>query len=252
MEEALHLAIAEKMGDHAGRAYANICSGSVEQRRFAIANKVLPEGIAFCREHDLDFYRWYLTAWQGVSNLYQGRWSAIDDAFEAIALDSTKTPTVRIPAMFVIGSLFARRGDPRAAATLETALELATVTGEMQRIGPVRAARAEAACLDGDRERTILEARAEYDNALRLQNRWLAGEYAWWLCAGDLTTPPDIAIDPYALQIRGDWFAAAALWDQLGCPYEAARARAESDDETALRRPGQSSMRSPPGPINTR
>ena len=37
----------EKMGDHAGRAYANICSGSVEQRRFAIANKVLAEGIAF-------------------------------------------------------------------------------------------------------------------------------------------------------------------------------------------------------------
>jgi DNA-binding CsgD family transcriptional regulator/tetratricopeptide (TPR) repeat protein len=236
LDEALHLAITEKMGDHAGRAYANICSGSVEQRRFAIANNVLAEGIAFCREYDLDFYRWYMTAWQGVSNLYQGRWSDIDEALEAIALDSAKTPPVRIPAMFVIGSLFARRGDPRSASILETALELAAVTGEMQRIGPVRAARAEAAWLAGDTGRTILEARAEYDNALRLQNPWLSGEYAYWLWrAGDLTTPPVIAIEPYARQIRGDWSGAADLWDQLGCPYEAARARAESEDEVALR-----------------
>ena len=33
----------------------------------------------------------------------------------------------------------------------------------------------------------------------------------------------------------GDWAGAAAAWRALGCPYEAARALADSDDETVLR-----------------
>jgi DNA-binding CsgD family transcriptional regulator len=40
---------------------------------------------------------------------------------------------------------------------------------------------------------------------------------------------------PFSLQIAGEWQAAAAAWDALACPYEAARARAESADEAALR-----------------
>ena len=155
--------------------------------------------------------------------------------------------------MFVIGSLFARRGDPRSASILETALELAAVTGEMQRIGPVRAARAEAAWLAGDTGRTILEARAEYDNALRLQNPWLSGEYAYWLWrAGDLTTPPVIAIEPYARQIRGDWSGAADLWDQLGCPMRPAAPALSQKMKSPCARRGRFSMRSPPDPIRTR
>jgi DNA-binding CsgD family transcriptional regulator len=35
--------------------------------------------------------------------------------------------------------------------------------------------------------------------------------------------------------MAGDWVGAAASWDERGCPYEAARARAEGDDEEALR-----------------
>jgi DNA-binding NarL/FixJ family response regulator len=34
---------------------------------------------------------------------------------------------------------------------------------------------------------------------------------------------------PFALQIRGDWRAAAAEWERLGCPYEQARALAGGD-----------------------
>lgn len=35
--------------------------------------------------------------------------------------------------------------------------------------------------------------------------------------------------------MAGDWSAAAERWRALNCPYEAARALAESDDEEALR-----------------
>jgi DNA-binding NarL/FixJ family response regulator len=41
---------------------------------------------------------------------------------------------------------------------------------------------------------------------------------------------------PYALQIAGERSRAAERWRELGCPYEAALALADSDEEAQLRR----------------
>ena len=43
----------------------------------------------------------------------------------------------------VLGRVLARRGRPGASALLDEAWSLATSTGELQRMGPVAAARAE-------------------------------------------------------------------------------------------------------------
>ncbi len=40
---------------------------------------------------------------------------------------------------------------------------------------------------------------------------------------------------PKRLELAGEWAAAAAAWDRLGCPYDAALALMETDDEDALR-----------------
>jgi DNA-binding CsgD family transcriptional regulator len=62
------------------------------------------------------------------------------------------------------------------------------------------------------------------------------GELAYWRWkVGDLNEPPAEAAKPFALQILGGWEEAAEEWRRLDCPYEAARALAESDDEAALR-----------------
>jgi DNA-binding NarL/FixJ family response regulator len=42
------------------------------------------------------------------------------------------------------------------------------------------------------------------------------------------------AAEPFALELAGDWAGAAARWDRLGCPYDAALARM-SGDAPALR-----------------
>ena len=42
--------------------------------------------------------------------------------------------------------------------------------------------------------------------------------------------------EPYALQRTGDPTGAADLWRELGCPYEAALALADADEEEPLRR----------------
>jgi DNA-binding CsgD family transcriptional regulator len=123
------------------------------------------------------------------------------------------------------------------AAALDEALDLAAPTGTLQRLAPVRAARAEAAWLAGDGERAKAEAQAAFDLALGHQHRWHLGELGYWLWrAGAVAEAFPEAAEPFALQIGGDWAGAAAAWEELGCPYEAARALAEGDDEAALRR----------------
>ena len=40
---------------------------------------------------------------------------------------------------------------------------------------------------------------------------------------------------PFAHELRGDYLAAAALWERIGCPYEAAIARAGASDGRTAR-----------------
>lgn len=99
------------------------------------------------------------------------------------------------------------------------------------RLGPVRAARAEAALLAGDLERAQAEVMAVRDLAVARGTRWQRGEIAWLLWqTGDRAPLPDDIAEPYALQMAGDPVAAAAIWRALGCPYEEARALAVSSD----------------------
>lgn len=99
----------------------------------------------------------------------------------------------------------------------------------------MHAARAEAAWLAGDPDRAVEEARAAYGLALEKRHLWFAGELAYWQWkAGALDDAPEWIAEPYRLQLGGDSAAAAAVWHARGCPYEAARALADADDESAL------------------
>jgi DNA-binding CsgD family transcriptional regulator len=129
-----------------------------------------------------------------------------------------------------------RRGDADATSTLDEALQLAVRADNLQRLGPVRATRAEAAWFasDGDggarRDRVLSEVRAVYDLAIEKHHPWLAGELAYWRWrGGERFTPPDWLAKPFALQIAGQWRAAAEEWKRLNCPYEQARALADGD-----------------------
>jgi DNA-binding CsgD family transcriptional regulator len=137
----------------------------------------------------------------------------------------------RIMALLALGRLRARRGDPDTATLLDEALALAEQTQTLQRIAPVRAARAEAAWLASDRERTLDEARAAYDLSVSKRHPWFTGELAWWQWrAGESIPAPEWCAPPFALHIAGDWRAAASEWERLGCPYEQARALADGDE----------------------
>jgi hypothetical protein len=70
--------------------------------------------------------------------------------------------TNRIPALLVLGRVRGRRGDPSAEASLDEALDLTLAIGEPQRVEQVAAARAEWRWLQGDRARSVAEARVGF------------------------------------------------------------------------------------------
>jgi DNA-binding CsgD family transcriptional regulator len=115
---------------------------------------------------------------------------------------------------------------------------LADVTGELMRLGPLRAARAEAAWLSGDPALAAAEAEREHARAVRAGERWLAGRLAIWLHRGGRRVEQTARLalaEPFALEIAGDGKAAAEMWYQRGYPIEAARALVAAGDEESLR-----------------
>ncbi|HWD43496.1 MAG TPA: AAA family ATPase [Actinomycetota bacterium] len=244
LERSLALALAHGLEEHVARAYTNLAYSALNLRRFPLASRYLDEGVRYCTERDLDTWRLYMLASQARADFEQGRWTAATRTIETVLRDPRTAPISRIEALAVLGRLRARRGDPGVWPPLDEALALATVTGELQRLGPVAVARAEAAWLDG----APAAARGVVEDALALAEGvagqtwpWPTGELAFWLwrIGGPDRLPtgglPDGTAEPFALQMAGTWEAAAARWRAVGCPYEAAAALADSNQEPQLR-----------------
>jgi DNA-binding CsgD family transcriptional regulator len=173
----------------------------------------------------------YLRATRSLLHHNTREWAEALEEASSLARHPELVTLTRIIALHVIGLAQVRRGADDGGA-LDEALVLAERTGELMRLGPVRAARAEAAWLAGDAPRAVGEARAVLDDALRRRQRWLAGELALLLArAGERDLPEEGLAEPFALQIRGEWRRAAEIWRERGCPLEEARALADGDEE---------------------
>ena len=212
-------------------AHLMIGTASGELHRFDTALRYIDEGLACARAHDLDRLAHYMEAWRALCLVYRGEWDAAGPLALRVLAQEPAGSTSRVVALVALGRLRTRRGDPGAADVLDEALELAERSGTLQRLAPVRAARAEAAWLAGDRVRAAAEARAVLHLAVAKRHAWFTAELAYWTWrAGDPASPGGTDTTPFDLQVRGDWAGAAAAWSALGCRYEQARALAEGDE----------------------
>jgi DNA-binding CsgD family transcriptional regulator len=210
----------------------------VRLRRYADADRYLSAGLAYCEEHDLDAWVAYMTGWLAQLCFDLGRWDEAAERAQAVLRGANVAVASRIEPLVVLGRLRARRGDPGAWDALDEALALARRTEELQRLAPVAAARAEARWLDGDAAAVAGETDDALALALEFEDPWAAGELCVWRRRAGLAdqVDPSAMGEPFATELRGDWPAAARAWDELGCPYEAALARADSDREALMER----------------
>ena len=230
LQRALALASAEGLHHIAAVTYSNLGSGSGELFRLGEAQRYLEQTITFARAHEIDFYGNYAMAWLALCEMYQGRWTdAVEHALVIVRRNNERT-TSRVMALVALGRVRARRGDPGADDVLDEALELALASNTLQRVAPVRAARAEAAWLRGDLPLAAREAQSALPLAASHRHPWFVGELEYWMArAGVPAAASACCAQPFALQMAGHWREAAHAWQQLGCPYERARALGEGD-----------------------
>jgi DNA-binding CsgD family transcriptional regulator len=230
LEESLRIALTHDLAEHAARAYNNLGTLSLLHRDYPRAARYWSEGFRYVAEHDLEGWPRNMRARQASLRLQQGNLEEALQEAEAAPVVGTGRHTVII-AKAVAATVRVRRGEPSAAQSLNGLLQLIQGATELQDIGPVAAVRAEAAWLKGDLAGCAAEARPGFELALTRPDRWTLGELALWMWRGGaLLDPPARMARPFALQISGDWRAAAQEWERIGCPYERAWALADGDE----------------------
>jgi DNA-binding CsgD family transcriptional regulator len=217
--------------EDACRAYVGIVWSLLDEFRLDEAEPFLIEALGLAERAEFIAFLAYLQACRGRLELARGHWEA---SVAAVEPSSKSQPSSRCVALTVLATVRIRRGETGATELLEQARQVAEQIDELQRIGPVAAARCEQAALWGDSAAVIEIAKPVFDEAVRLGDGYLQAELAYWLRhAGDAVDPP-VVDHPFALQASGDWQAAARAWAERGCPYHHAAALADSQDPAAL------------------
>jgi DNA-binding CsgD family transcriptional regulator len=220
----------------AGRYYVVLAACLVEAHDHAAAARILDAGTAYTAEHGLELFRLYLLSFRARLELERGDWDAAAHAAAAVSRVPRASTAPRIRALVVAALVRARRGEPGYAALLDEAWALAEPTGELLRLAPVAAARAEVAWLEGRAGDVAELTESALALAVRSGTPWWIGELATWRRRAGIDEPaPGGAAAPYALELDGDTRGAAAAWSRLGCAYDAAVALAEAGEEHALR-----------------
>jgi DNA-binding CsgD family transcriptional regulator/tetratricopeptide (TPR) repeat protein len=226
-EEALALARACGKVELVGKVLIDFVASAMSARRYALASEHVDESVDYCSENGLELFRYYGLAHRARLELLFGPWDSAAETATTVLRIQRMSILPRILALVVLALVRARRGDPGYGDLVDEAWALAEPTGEPFRMGPVAAARAEIAWLEGDREGVAEATDHVFHLALARRDLNVAGDLAVWRRRAGLDLPAEVA---------DVWADAAAFWDDAGCPYEAALARADSDEEVELRR----------------
>lgn len=236
LDRSLELARDTGLDEHAGRAFIHFGWVLARNRAYELDDR-LDAGIDFCFDRGLDLWGLYVLTYRARGELDRGRWDDAADTTSFVLRHPRNAVLLRTLALVVLGLLRARRGDGEVWAALDEARSLSEASGELQGLVPTAAARAEARWLAGDNEAVAAETQAAFELARRRSSSWAVGELACWRRrSGVREEIPPAAAEPFALELAGEWARAAALWTEIGCPYEAALALAGTDDDEALRR----------------
>jgi DNA-binding CsgD family transcriptional regulator/tetratricopeptide (TPR) repeat protein len=238
LRRGLEVAVAARADEQAGAAYGYLQACWTGRRDFVAAERWFREGLPYCDDHDITTWSSCLRAHRGVWLLQQGHAREAAEIARQVLAVRVISPENRMAPLETLGTALARRGEHEEAATY---LDEAVANAERSRLPgwslESRVPRAEGRWLAGDDE-GAREDLVAVSPARDAYGPWEAGRVQTW--ARRLRLPPvDPPRDfpaPYELSLAGDWRAAAAAFDEVGCPYDAALALFDSGDEEGLRK----------------
>jgi class 3 adenylate cyclase/tetratricopeptide (TPR) repeat protein len=233
------LALAQEAGLEAdvGRTMIHFAWVAQRRRDYPLAAETLEPALKYVSDRGLELWRSYLLADQAQMQLDLGRWRDAAETAMLVLSEPRRSRVPQIVALTVIGRVRARRGEPEVWPLLNEARSLAARGEELQATAPVAGACAEAFWLEGDRAGVERVTDAPLALARHRRSRWVTSELVSWRRRAGIIDQlsTDEATGPYALELAGEWSTAAAKWRELGCPYEAELALAETDDENLVR-----------------
>ncbi|KGI67532.1 AAA family ATPase [Mycolicibacterium rufum] len=217
--------------------YTNLTYFDVEQRRLGPAGDLLGESIPLMVEHDLPICRMVQLGSRSRWGLLTGDWDAALADADAV-LDAPSAPLARVWPLLIRGLVTLRRTGADTG-DIDEAWELASRFGEMIRVLPAACALAERTWLTGVPEPRLQRCDALLDAAPITGLEWARGELLTW-CRRLGAHPPDRDVagvaEPYALLLDGRFDAAAAAFERLSTPYDAALAMLDAGAAASTRR----------------
>jgi DNA-binding CsgD family transcriptional regulator len=194
------------------------------------AERCLTESIAYCRDRNLFSFEAFDVGIGGVVALHRGDWQRAHSCAEDLLTRPGLPPLHRLLPRLTLALIHARRGEQPVGSLFDD-ISAGSDSGHLRLFG-VWAARAEAAWLAGDDDAARSEAQNALDAIGDNDDPWLVWHLRRWIyLAGGRAEPITVenALNPFQLEISGDWRGAADAWMRRGCPYEAAIAQLGGD-----------------------
>jgi DNA-binding CsgD family transcriptional regulator/tetratricopeptide (TPR) repeat protein len=235
IEESLLVALEADLPEAAGRAYSSLVEAATRTHRFPDADRYYAEGIAYCEGGELGVFSMCLNGWRSRELLFLGRWDEAVEVCTQMLAGRGISPVNQLNPLCTLGAIRGRRGEDGAWELLDRALAYAEGTGEPTWIAPAREARAELRWLEGKPDLAVAEAASGFDRAASRIDPWASGSLAIWPARLGVRYELPGLPEPYALEVAGDHCGAAAAWERIGRPYDAALARAWSSDDADLK-----------------
>jgi DNA-binding CsgD family transcriptional regulator/tetratricopeptide (TPR) repeat protein len=234
LQESLDRAVAADLHEHAARAFTNIGALAVRQHRHADARRQLGAGLDYCFERDLDAWDHYMRGWLATNLLYEGLSEEASAQAEQVLRNPRAAAVSRIGPLCVVARARAWTGKGEWRTPLAEARDIATATGEVQRVSVVAEAACEIGWIVDDAEDVERTATTAWELVQHDGSSWTRGQVATWL-------PPALAVgnleplaSPYRAELGRDWPEAARVWGGLGSPFARALALARGGTREGL------------------
>ena len=229
LRSSLALALQHGYHETAARAYTNLGELLYRYNRLDELDRVLTDGMEFCRERGFPSHSYNLEVHRCLLRLRRGDWAGGGSELEHIVTGDTDPGMLAVYSLPPYARLLARRGGPEAEPLLEQVWERAVQQRLLLGLAFAGAAMVEWAWLNDRPDRAAEVLRAWEPHAARPGAEPATAELLRYAArAGLPVAAPPGCPQPWAAGLGGDWRAAAQGWAAIGDPYEQALELAES------------------------